>query len=257
MIRRRSEQTGEDGRSDLDGLALRVRALFEVDSRGRLMGRRDGAPPPRFYLGRTPHGNTWRFGQDCRDVSVVTLARYASKEGRLDLRSDAWPPPPPERHRPLAAALEASAPIRSRWRGPLYRFGTSSEALCDEPVSAAAPVVRALDHADPSERGRVAAVLGASKRLSSPCFAGFDGENLIAFCHCACGLPGAAFEAGVWTQSDARGRSAGARCLALWARELRASGAEPFYSATWEDRTARELAERLGLECFADELLLG
>jgi hypothetical protein len=47
-------------------MALQLDVLFESDADGRLLRWRspgsEAEAPPRFFLGRTLHGQLWRFG---------------------------------------------------------------------------------------------------------------------------------------------------------------------------------------------------
>ena len=108
--------------TDCDWMALHQETLFTFDELGRMSARREPGrpPPPRFHLGRTRHGNIWRFGEREDSKIVTLLARYAGKERLISELSTV--PPAPERIAAIRETLETGAGIRAEWRGPAYRF---------------------------------------------------------------------------------------------------------------------------------------
>jgi RimJ/RimL family protein N-acetyltransferase len=63
-----------------------------------------------------------------------------------------------------------------------------------------------------------------------------------------------AHEAGVETAPSHRGRGYAARVAAAWAIRVRALGAEPLYSTSWENATSRAVARKLALVHFGNDL---
>lgn len=103
--------------TDLDAMNSRLVTRFTVDpgfdSRGRILVNRrlsGAAAPPRFLLGRTRHGNTWRFRSDLNSSVVSALARYAGRESPLDSSLVC-----PERLPALLRVLNPSERLRDRW----------------------------------------------------------------------------------------------------------------------------------------------
>ena len=103
----------EELRSDLEWMCRFVEVLYRVDERGRLLAVREspGAdrPAPRFLLGRTRHGNVWRFRSDLDRDTVRELARLAGREPPLAAAASG----PPERLEPMRRVLGAAGPIQS------------------------------------------------------------------------------------------------------------------------------------------------
>ena len=69
--------------SDVEWMALRAEVLFEHDAEGRLTGLRaaDDRLAPRFYLGRSRHGNVWRFRGDLEPEGVLFIPASESPTG--------------------------------------------------------------------------------------------------------------------------------------------------------------------------------
>lgn len=239
-------------------MSLHIEALFRFDARGRLQGRRTlvAAPSaaPRFYLGRSQHGNQWRMRADLPADSVRLLSRYAGKERPLDVVDGA--PAPPERIEAMRGALRRSLPVTREWRGPVYRFAERGGAG-PERWAALSDGVRLLEPGDADAR---ALLLGGFPQLASslarrgPCFAVVEDREVRSVCYSACGQPGRAFEAGVETAQSHRGRGLAARCVAAWALAVMREGAAPLYSTEWDNRASRRVAEKLGLELYGEDL---
>src|SRR5687768_9655181 len=101
--------------TDLDLIRVQVQTLYRLDASGRLLGPNEpqSSPPPRFFLGRTAHGNAWYFGAEmpaalAERLGVLAAAEPVGDDWRLEPR--------------CAAAVRALlAPTRREWRGPAYR----------------------------------------------------------------------------------------------------------------------------------------
>ena len=77
----------------------------------------DGAPAPRFFLGRTRAGSIWRFRHDLpEDVSRRLEALCASEPAPTDLREA------PRYLKSLECTLEGHEEIQRQWIGPAYCF---------------------------------------------------------------------------------------------------------------------------------------
>ena len=59
-----------------------------------------------------------------------------------------------------------------------------------------------------------------------------------------------AHEAGVETLPDSRGRGYAVDVAAAWARRVRALGAIPLYSTSWENDASQAVARKLHLACY-------
>lgn len=67
------------------------------------------------------------------------------------------------------------------------------------------------------------------------------------FVHCA----------GVETVPDRRGRGLAGQVVAAWAARVRARGAVPFYSTSWDNLASRAVARRLGLSLAGVDFHVG
>jgi hypothetical protein len=233
--------------SALDWMALRALVLFEHDQQGRLLYTREPSqrPAPRFYLGRSRHGNLWRFRVDLDSESVRDLARLAGREGPLPDDGS-----PPERIQAFRDVLARTAPVTDEYRGPGFRFpeaslaGPARERAAIEVVASNQGLLRdGFEDWLEELPGR------------SPCFVLPDEDGAMAsLCGCARLLPGRGAEAGVETREGRRGKGLAPRVVSAWARAISASGAHPFYSTRWDNRASRAVAAKLGLLLVGEDL---
>jgi hypothetical protein len=242
-------------RTALDWMELHLRCLYHHDAAGRIVAARQpgGRSDVLFHLARTPLGNLWRFGARLEPGLVSDLARLAGREPALSSPLDE-PPPAPERAEALRRSLSAVfGPLRE-WRGPAYRF---PDELCvpagELPLQEVTPARAALLRA------------GFADWLSEladrrPCIAACQGETAVSLC-CSSRpveVPGSAScpaaEAGVETLPARRGEGHACRVVAAWALAVRASGAEPMYSTSWDNHASRAVARKLGLSAYGEDL---
>ncbi len=241
--------------TDCDWLGLHVDALFASDARGRLLVRREPgrAPAPRFYLGRTVHGNLWRIRADEPTEAVRRLSRLAGREPALPRTSSR--PPPPERSESIRRLLSERVAVAQAWRGPVYRFSDSARRLAIwrqqavgtrsiEPDDSAAVALLRADFP------QLADALG-SGRL---CRAVIEDGRARSVCLSRCGDASLGHEAVVVTLEEERERGLAARCLAAWALAVIERGAIPLYSTSWQSHTSQAVAHKLELEIYGENL---
>ena len=232
--------------SDLGWLEWQVDALFAADARGRLLHPRGAGgaeeAPPRFFFGRTRHGNLWRFAAGLPETLVAELARLAAGE-----RGD-WPLEDlPERMRPIRERLAEHAPIERTYHGPAFRFAALPPAPGGDVVLLTPERLDAV--------GEDFAWLRRELAECAPCAAALEGGAVRSVCHTA--RRGArAAEAGVETAPGFRGRGLAVRAVAAWARAIAAEGLAPLYSTEFSNRASRAVAARLGLTPYAVDLHL-
>ena len=226
-----------------DWLDLHLRALFVHDERGRIVTRNalDGGPAPRFFLGRTPDGNRWRFRGDLPDDLVETLeALCAAEPPATDLRA---PPCHGERYREL---LAAHAPVAEAWSGPAYHFPEELPPTASEVLPLNTENAHLL-------RGGDLEPWVEDIGQSEPLVAIVQEDRAVSVCGSVRITP-EAHEAGVETSANARGRGFAVAVVAAWARAVRALGAEPFYSTSWDNTASQAVARKLNLVPYASTL---
>lgn len=237
----------------LDWMELHLLCLHHHDANGRLAGARQcgGGRSPLFHLGRTALGNLWRFRNDLDADAVRELARLTGREGPTPW---AEPPPPPERLEAMRRVLERGGRSLVLWRGPAYRF----PARIPEPPSPL-PLREVRPGGEDvliAEFADLAGEIGDRQ----PCVAALDRGQAVSVCFSSrplevAGSPRcAAAEAGVETVARHRGRGLAAAAVAAWARALRATGGEPLYSTSWDNRASRAVAGKLGLLPYGEDL---
>lgn len=216
-------------------LTRRVETLYQTDARGRLVRSNewDGRPAPRFHLMLTAAGPICRFRGDVPDDLSARLEGLCRRAPPAQLA-----PGLPAIADALIAELARDAPVQSVWCGPAYRLpdGVPTPASAVAVVPASAGLLAAtfpdwvadVPHRQPFmvviERGRAVA-LCASVRISEAV-------------HCA----------GVETHPDHRRQGHAASAVTAWAGAVRALGATPFYSTSWDNIASQRLAMRLGFE---------
>lgn len=167
-----------------------------------------------------------RLGELCRDEALgeVSRERPAREEAYLDL-------------------LGHQAPVTQIWAGPVYR----------------------ADAVPPPPRPPVAIHEGNADLLRSlfpdwladvphrrPFLAVVEDDRAVALC-ASVRISDAVHCAGVETHADYRRQGHAAAVVAGWAQAVRAFGATPFYSTSWDNLASRAVAARLGLPLVATD----
>jgi hypothetical protein len=176
-----------------------VEALYTHDAAGRLVTVREhnGAPAPRFFLGRTPNAVVCRCRYDVDDALCTALEAAAAADPvdfAAEVASDGAAVDPAR----YVDLLARAAPVTKVWGGPAFRFPT------------AIPDASAHDSAS-AERGAVVLVTDVNADVLHP-------------------------------------------LLPTWARAVRALGAEPLYSTSWQNAASRAVARKLGLVLYGTDL---
>ncbi len=226
-------------------LDLHLRALFVHGDRGRVVTRNalDRGVAPRFFLGRTPDGNRWRFRDDVPEDLAARLESLAADEPvAADLRE---PPRHDARYRDL---LAGHGTVREAWSGPAYRFPAALPAAAGDAV--------------PLTAGNATLLLGGDLEPwredvghSEPLIALVPDGRAVSVCG-SVRITREAHEAGVETSAAARGHGFAVTVVAAWARAVREVGAEPLYSTSWENTASQAVARKLGLIPYASDYWL-
>ena len=217
-------------------MRLHVEALFTRDAAGRLfsVNDREGAPAPRFFLGRTDEGNLWWFRGDvgpdlARDLDALCESQPTGLEVDAAL---------------FVARLAREAPVHRTWAGPVFRFPSDlrevEHTLRVTPDNAAVLSPYLEDWRD-------------DVPVSVPMVVMLEGGKAVSLCASVRVTP-QAHEAGVETHGDFRGRGYAAQTVAAWARAVRDLDRIPLYSTSWENDSSRAVANKLGLIQFGADL---
>ena len=222
--------------TDQELMDMHVRALFTHDNGARLLRVNDPwggeAPAPRLFFGRTRAGNLWRFRADLPAGLIAELAALCADE-----------PVGEELHgrpRCLEACvrlLERHAPVQRVGTGPAYRFTEYFEPT--------RPLLSFTETNAESLRGGFEDLL-EELPTAQPFVALVEDGRAVSVCR-SVRITRAAHEAGVETLPDFRGRGYAQDVTAGWARLVRAMGAVPLYSTSWENTASQALAKKLRL----------
>jgi hypothetical protein len=236
----------ESSLSYLDLMMLHVNTLFTHDAAGRIVADNepDGEPAPRFFLGRTREGNTWRVRYDVPDRIARELAAIVAAEpvrddlGTATVQLDA-----------ILDVLRPGGEPAIGHHGPAYRFpdaipgleGTTRITranlhLLHRMIPNLATLERDFDHVEP---WMAMVVDGAA----------------VAACF-SVRLTDRAAEARVDTLPEYRGRGYAPVVVAAWARAVRETGRIPFYGTSWDNAASQAVARKLGLVQYAVVLAL-
>lgn len=212
----------------------RIDTLYRHDDNGRLLGSNewDSRPAPRMHLLRTRQGTILRCRADLPDAQVRRLRALADGEP-----TDRALEPRPLRYEDYLDVLSDIAPAQRVWAGPVY--------LCaDDALLPQAATIDVDEENIDLLRGRFDDWLPdvAHRR---PFVAQVVDGRAVAIC-ASVRISTAVHCAGVETHADFRGRGYGRDAVAGWARAVRACGAAPFYSTSWDNAASMRLAERLG-----------
>ena len=220
-------------------MRIQAETLYRCDADGRLRCVNEpGDPPaPRFFMGRTPQGNLWRFRHDMPAAIVQQLEALCGAEPAGTPAEH-----PPLRYDAIRAILQAQAPIEEEFRGPAYRIPDSVQPPAGVVLISAANE-QPLQHwfldllpVDPQQT--IAAVL----------------EEGVAVAVCFCSrLNDRAAEAGVETVAAFRRRGHAAATVAGWAAELRRRGRIALYSTSWDNLASQGVARRLGMRMYGED----
>lgn len=236
-----------------DAMRRHIEALFTHDAAGRLLHVRehDGAPAPRFFLGRTADGVVCRCRADV-DAALCRALEAAAAADPVDFAAEVA-----SEGRAVDAARYVAllGPVRQVSGGPAFRFPAELPTLAPPTGALAGAVVRVTEANAEVLRPLLADWLPDVDR-SPPLFAHVVEGRAVSVCASVRITP-RAHEAGVDTRPpDVRGRGYAPRVVAAWARAVRALGAEPLYSTAWGNAASRAVARKLGLVAYGSDLTI-
>ena len=204
------------------------------DHRRRLLSINlwNGGVAPRFYLMRTAKSVICRFGADLPDDLVSRLEELCTQEatggplGRL-----------PARYGQYLDLLTSHAPVDRIWAGPAYRFAQNLS-------TDGSPIPIRGDNAHLLREGFEHWLPDVPYRQSF--VAMIEDDRAVSIC-ASVRISDAVHCAGVETQVSYRQRGYAVGAAAGWAMAVRARGATPFYSTSWDNHASQRVAARLGL----------
>jgi len=226
--------------TDLELMNIHVRVLFTHDAQARLLfvNEPDGAvaPAPLLFLGRTRAGNVWRFRSGLPESLIQELGSLCADEPPVNTEFGESP-----RHAErYVRLLEKHAPVEKVSTGPAYYF-PENIAPSRQPVAVAE-----------KDAGRLQGgfeELIAELHVWQPFVALIEAGRAVSVCRSVRITP-EAHEAGVETLPDFRGKGYAKDVAAEWARRVRAAGAIPLYSTSWENTASQAVARKLRLACY-------
>ncbi|MDQ5835981.1 MAG: GNAT family N-acetyltransferase [Acidobacteriota bacterium] len=227
-------------RTDLELMSIHARALFTHDAESRLLFVNEpgsaSAPAPRLFLGRTRAGNVWRFRADLPESLTEELGSLCAYEPPLNTEFDE----PPRHSERYVRLLETDAPVKRVSTGPAFYF--------PENIAPSRQLVGFTEKDAERLQGGFEEMI-AELSAWQPFVAYIEDGRAVSVCRSVRITP-EAHEAGVETLPDFRGKGYAKDVTAEWARRVRAAGAIPLYSTSWENKASQALARKLCLECY-------
>lgn len=210
-------------------------ALYRRDDRGRIVSINEwnGPTAPRFALMRTTAGAICRFRYDVPDDIARAIEEICNQEP-CDEPIERLPRFQPR----YIELLSQHMPVTSVGAGPAFMFTKDVQ-------SSVAPVPIDENNAELLRGGldewvpdvpyrRPFMVIVADGHAVSVCAS----VRISDAVHCA----------GVETVSAYRRKDYAVSVVAGWARAVKAMGATPFYSTSWDNVASQNVANRLGLK---------
>jgi RimJ/RimL family protein N-acetyltransferase len=226
--------------TDLELMNIHARTLFTHDSESRLLfvNEPDSAviPAPRLFLGRTRAGSVWRFRADLPENLCDELSALCADEPLVNIEYNE----PPRHLETFVRLLERHAPVREVSNGLAYQF---------------------TEYETPSKRltavteNNAETLHGGFEKLIQelpawqPFVALVEENQAVSVCR-SVRITAEAHEAGVETLPDFRGKGYAGDVTTEWARLVRATGAIPLYSTSWENNASQAVARKLELKCY-------
>lgn len=232
--------------TDQELMAIQINTLFRTTAAGRLQWINEPGPDetcpsaPRFFMGRTPTGNLWRFHADLPPDIVDELDELCRHEQIVSELTV-----PPLQAAAIREVIARTGPLLEEHQGPAYWLPM------DPPVAANAVLLTADNLA--LLRTHFPAWLQPPPyyELGPAAVTVVDGQA-VALC-CCVRVPGRATEAGVETAPAYRGRGYAPAAVALWATAVRQLGLLPFYDTSWDNLASQRVAAKMGMIQYGED----
>jgi GNAT superfamily N-acetyltransferase len=228
---------------------IHAQALFTHDNDLRLLFVNEPggsvAPAPRLFLGRTRAGNVWRFRAELPEKLCEELHALCADEPPVSAEFNE----PPRHLETYIRLLEKHAPVQKPEMGPAYHF----------PQNVLSPP-RPLPLAVTEKNARMLLVGGFEELVAElpawqPFVALVEENRAVSVCR-SVRITDKAHEAGVETLPDFRGKGYAREVAAEWALRVRAAGAIPMYSTSWQNSASQAVARKLHLNCYGVDFQL-
>jgi len=222
--------------TELDLMRCHVSALFRHNDQGRLLrvNTPDGAEAPRFFLGRTPTGNVWRFRYDISPFVVEKLEALSCDEPTSEN-----PAKEPRHHDRYLNILATESPLRRVSSGPAFLIPPRTS----EPHSTAKCVLVNMENVNLLSGAFDEWI--ADVPFCQPFLAALKDGRAVSLC-ASVRITSNAHEAGVETLSEHRRKGYASEVVSEWAAAVRKLDRFPLYSTSWENDASLGVASRLG-----------
>jgi GNAT acetyltransferase len=227
--------------SNRDLMHAHVEALFTHDAEGQLLrvNESNGAPAPRFFLGRTTDGLVVRFRHDVDHATRRELEAAVDADVLGACGSDSAFSP--TRYEDI---LARSARVERTETGPAFAFPPDLRAPGETIVVSDANVDILRRYLEPWV---------PDVQLSAPLVALTVDGHAVSVCG-SVRRTDMAHEAGVETAAQFRGRGYAAQVVTGWANAVREMNRVPLYSTSWRNEASRTVARKLALIHFGSDL---
>ena len=219
-----------------------------LDGKRRICGinQWDGGNPPLFHLGRTSTGHRWCFNTQLEQTQITELTRLCRTEPTIFNPTEM-----PQHHQAYLEIVgcEDSQP----WTGPAYwqPFYLAGDRAGDLASDRAGDLANDLPwrQIGPAEAHLLSAGLAdwiPDLLYRQPFVVSLQGDCAAAVC-ASVRINNQAHEAGVETDPSVRRRGHASTAVSAWASLVRAKGALPLYSTSWENAASQATARRTGM----------
>lgn len=229
-------------------MQLHINTLFRCDAGERLrcVNEAGDPPAPLFYMGRTVHGNFWRFRHDLPAAIVAKLDDLCRAEPvTADLSHQ------PYHYAAIRALLDEVVPLAEQreTRGPAYWIPEGNKIGAN--VVLISESNSALLQSESSGEFSWMLPLAQAKEIE-PVIAAVEQNRAVAVCFCS-RRPAQATEAGVETLAAFRGKGYATDAVAAWAAEVSRRGCIPLYSTSWDNLASQAVARKLQMVQYGED----
>lgn len=242
--------------STLQLMELHINTLFCSDSNGwlRCINELGEPPAPLFFMGRTLHGNFWRFRNDLPVAIVERVERLCQSEPlTADLAT------PPQNYLAIKAVIDEYVPHQEQkeYRGPAYwipkAIPKDTQSMADvADVALANVMLISKSNAELLQPAFPLLLKAAIDGDQGPIAAAIEHDRAVSVCFCS-RRPAQATEAGLETVEAFRGKGYATATVAAWAGEVSRLGCIPLYSTSWDNFASQAVARKLRMVMYGDD----